>query len=232
MLYAIVAVLVLIGDQWLKYWVTANIVLDTGSLDLIPGVLQLVNIHNDGAAFSLLSGAGARWFFVALGIAVAVVVVVALARNMIRGAFGRWCAVLAAAGALGNVIDRAMFGYVVDMFMVPPVRILQIFNVADIFITVGGILFCIYIIFGGRDGEEKKKAKAGVSDEAAEAEPFEAEKPAPAPAVKKAEKKQEKKPEIKAEKKPEPAPAPKKAPPVPEKDAMDFSIDDIMDEFK
>ena len=56
MLYAIAAVLALIADQWMKYWVTANIVLDTGSVELIPGVFKLVNIHNEGAAFSLLAG--------------------------------------------------------------------------------------------------------------------------------------------------------------------------------
>ena len=56
MLYAIVVVLVLIADQLVKYWVTANITLNSGSVELIPGILKLVNIHNDGAAFSLFPG--------------------------------------------------------------------------------------------------------------------------------------------------------------------------------
>ena len=51
MLYAIVAMLVIIADQWLKYWIAGNIVLDTGIKELIPGVLSLVNIHNQGADF-------------------------------------------------------------------------------------------------------------------------------------------------------------------------------------
>ena len=54
MWYAIVAILILIADQGLKYWVTVNIALDTGHVTLIPGVLELTNIHNNGAAFSML----------------------------------------------------------------------------------------------------------------------------------------------------------------------------------
>jgi signal peptidase II len=150
MLYAIVAVLVLIADQWLKYWVTANVVLDTGSIELIPGFIKLVNIHNDGATLGMLSGA--RWLFVALAVVFTAVVVLALAKRIIRGSFGRWMAVLALAGALGNCIDRVMFGYVVDMFRLEPSFLswFGIFNIADIFITVCGILFCFYLIFGGK----------------------------------------------------------------------------------
>jgi signal peptidase II len=152
MLYAIVAVLVLIADQWLKYWVTANIALNTGSMELIPGVFKLVNIHNEGAAFSLL--AGWRWIFVALAVVFAAAVITALVRNMVRGGFGRWTLVLTAAGAAGNCIDRVMNGYVVDMFVIEPVKFIQVFNIADLFITIGGILFCFYLIFGGREKEK------------------------------------------------------------------------------
>ena len=59
MLYAIAALLVLIADQALKYYVTVNIPLDEGVVTLIPNVMSLVNYHNTGAAFSLLSGGGA-----------------------------------------------------------------------------------------------------------------------------------------------------------------------------
>ena len=55
MFYAIAVVLVLIADQALKYWVSLNIDLNTGEQALIPGVIKLVNIHNSGAAFGLLS---------------------------------------------------------------------------------------------------------------------------------------------------------------------------------
>ena len=156
MLYAIVVVLILIADQLVKYWVTANITLNTGSIELIPGILKLINIHNDGAAFSLFPGW--RWIFVGLAAAVTIAVILALAFKWIKGGFGRWMAVLTMAGALGNAIDRAIYGYVVDMFVIEPVKFIQVFNVADIFITVGGILFCLYLIFsGGKQWEKKPK---------------------------------------------------------------------------
>lgn len=146
MLYAIVAVVILILDQGLKYWTTLHLALDTGVKELIPGVLQLRNYHNPGSSFGFLEDwPGARWLFLAVTVIFAVVVIYALAKKWITGDFGRWMAVCVLAGALGNGIDRALYGYVVDMiefaFFTFP-----IFNVADIFVTVGGILFCLYII--------------------------------------------------------------------------------------
>lgn len=168
MLYAIVVVLVLIADQLVKYWVTANITLNSGSVELIPGILKLVNIHNDGAAFSLFPGY--RWIFVGLAAAVTIAVILALIFHWIKSGFGRWMAVLTMAGALGNAIDRAIYGYVVDMFVIEPVKFIQVFNVADIFITVGGILFCLYLIISGGRYQVKRVASPA------------SEVPAPAPA--------------------------------------------------
>lgn len=85
MLYAIVAMLVIIADQWLKYWVAGNIVLDAGVKTLIPGVLSLVNIHNTGAAFGFLSGGNARIYFIIICAAFTIAVIVALATNFISG---------------------------------------------------------------------------------------------------------------------------------------------------
>ena len=116
MIYAIAAVLVLIADQWLKYWVTVNIELNSGSITLIPGVLDLVNIHNTGAAFGLLDGGGWRWVFVVIALAFVVIAVYAIRRGLIRGAVGRWAVVGVLAGAIGNCIDRVINCYVVDMF--------------------------------------------------------------------------------------------------------------------
>ena len=160
MLYAIVAVLILILDQAVKYSVTISLALDTGSKTLIPGVLSLVNIHNKGAAFGLLSdSAFARWLFILVAVVFVAAVVLALTKNIIRQPLGRWSAVLVMAGAVGNCIDRVMTGYVVDMFRLDFMNF-AVFNVADIFITVCGILFCVYIIFG-KDFHEDKKAEEG-----------------------------------------------------------------------
>ena len=154
MFYAIAVVLVLIADQALKYWVSLNIDLNTGEQALIPGFIKLVNIHNNGAAFGLLGGGGWRWVFVVVALVFAVVVVYALKRDLIHGKLGRWAAVGVLAGSIGNCIDRVAYGYVVDMFkfeFLGDSRLNAIFNVADVFISCCGVLFCLYIIFGGED---------------------------------------------------------------------------------
>lgn len=165
MLYAIVAVLALILDQAVKYWTTANIVLNTGEKAFLPGIIHLANVHNDGAAFSILEGQ--RWFFVVLCVVFVAVVTYMLAKNIIHSAPARWTAVLVMAGAVGNCIDRIINGYVVDMFELEfPIfgRAFPVFNVADIFITVCGILFCIFFLLEPTDDTAKKNiAKAAAA---------------------------------------------------------------------
>ena len=152
MWYAIVAILILIADQGLKYWVTLNIPLDTGHITLIPGVLELTNIHNNGAAFSILQHAP-HWIFVIFTVVFAAIAVFCLRRNVVHGKVGRWSVVLVLAGAIGNCIDRILSGYVVDMFNFLFVRF-AVFNLADIFIVVAGIALCLHVIFYRGDGSE------------------------------------------------------------------------------
>ena len=156
MLYAIIAAIILIGDQWLKYWVTVNITLSTGEATLIPGVVKLVNIHNSGAAFGLLGDAAyARWLFLGIAALFIIVIVVVLAKHLFKSRFANWCAVMALAGAVGNCIDRALYGYVVDMFKVEFMDF-AVFNVADVFLVVACLAFVIYLIvdlFRGKDDD-------------------------------------------------------------------------------
>lgn len=156
MWYAIVAILILIADQGLKYWVTLNIPLDTGHVTLIPGVLELTNIHNNGAAFSILQHAP-HWIFVIFTVVFAAIAVFCLRRNVVHGKIGRWSVVLVLAGAVGNCIDRILSGYVVDMFNFLFVRF-AVFNLADIFIVVAGIALCLHVIFYRGDGSEGESA--------------------------------------------------------------------------
>ena len=145
MWYAIVAILILIADQGLKYWVTVNIALDTGHVTLIPGVLELTNIHNNGAAFSMLEHAP-HWIFIIFTLVFAAIAVFCLRRNVVHGKVGRWSVVLVLAGAVGNCIDRILSGYVVNMFNFLFVRF-AVFNLADVFIVVAGITLCLHVIF-------------------------------------------------------------------------------------
>lgn len=159
MWYAIVAILILIADQGLKYWVTVNIALDTGHVTLIPGVLELTNIHNNGAAFSMLEHAP-HWIFILFTLVFAAIAVFCLRRNVVHGKVGRWSVVLVLAGAVGNCIDRILSGYVVDMFNFLFVRF-AVFNLADVFIVVAGITLCLHVIFyRGDDGAAPDAPKA------------------------------------------------------------------------
>lgn len=178
MLYAIIAAIILIGDQWLKYWVTVNITLSTGEAALIPGVVKLVNIHNSGAAFGLLGDAAyARWLFLGVAALFIIVIIVVLAKHMFKSRFANWCAVLALAGAVGNCIDRALYGYVVDMFKVEFMNF-AVFNVADVFLVVACLAFIIYLIVdifrGGKsddDDDDEEEEKPRKSERKAESKP-------------------------------------------------------------
>ncbi|MBQ3480992.1 MAG: signal peptidase II, partial [Oscillospiraceae bacterium] len=155
MLYAIVALLVIILDQWTKFWVAGHIALNTGSRELIPGIIKLVNVHNDGAALGFLSGKNAGMLFVILCAVFTIFVIIALATKLIKSSVGRWSLLFIMAGGLSNCIDRLLSGYVQDMFMPSFMSNLPIFNVADIFITVFCLIFILFVLFGGRHDEEE-----------------------------------------------------------------------------
>jgi signal peptidase II len=140
---ALAAVGIVAADQLFKAWCAANLIPGI-PVDLIPGLVHMVYVENSGAAFSLLEGM--RVPLLVLTVAALGVIAVVLARRWPRHPLGVWGLVLVAGGAAGNFIDRAAQGYVVDMFEFQFIRF-AIFNVADIFITIGGVLFCVYLLF-------------------------------------------------------------------------------------
>jgi len=170
-LYLIIAAAVVLLDQLSKHLLTRF--LAGGSAPLIPGLVRLVYVENSGAAFSMLSNQ--RWTLIAAS-SVAIVLIL-LALYAYREQVGRpACLALAfvLGGAVGNLIDRLLFGYVADFFEFEFVNF-AVFNVADIFITLGGIAFLIfYLLHPGQKKEEiaapegeTPEAKAG-SDDAAD----------------------------------------------------------------
>ena len=166
MLYAIVGILVIILDQGVKFWVTQNLMVDVITEPLIPGVLSLVRLHNDGAAFSFLAGGGARIYFIILTAVFTIAVVIALVTNFINGSFGRWCLVLVTAGGLSNCLDRVLYGYVVDMFDLQLFSY-PVFNLADCFVVVGVILGAVYYLWF-YDKYDKRSGKEPGDDTAAD----------------------------------------------------------------
>ena len=133
--------LVILADQVTKQLVVNNMVL----FDRIPltGFLNLVHVHNTGAAFSMFAGA-APFFFVALSVAVSVGILVWLRRYPHEQRLVAVSLTLILGGALGNAIDRATRGYVIDFI---DVHVMgwhwPAFNVADSAITVGAVLLIV-----------------------------------------------------------------------------------------
>ena len=130
-------------DQWFKKWTVLHI--GVGEVKkLIPGIIHLTFVKNDGAALSMFSGM--RWVLLAISAAFVVAGVWALLKKKLTNPLGTWALAAIISGAAGNAIDRALFGYVVDMFEFEIVFDFFVFNIADVFITFGGIAFCLYII--------------------------------------------------------------------------------------
>lgn len=151
MIYLIISLLVL-TDQITKF-LAIEFLKDANPVTFIPNILDLRYIENTGAAFSILEGRS--YIFVAITLLVLAFGYRLYKTNQIKHITGKIACVLIASGGIGNLIDRVLHGFVVDMFEFTFMNF-AIFNVADIFITLGGAILCIYIIlFYDKDMELK-----------------------------------------------------------------------------
>ncbi|HBI64167.1 MAG TPA: signal peptidase II [Clostridiales bacterium] len=141
-----VAAMVLV-DQAVKYWAVTALA-PVGSIPLIPDILQLTYVENRGAAFGILENH--IWLFVLLVPVVVGAIAYALKKNLVQNAWGRVSLLVICAGAIGNGIDRVTHRYVVDMIEVLFVRY-PVFNIADIYVVVGVVLFAVYYLFQHKD---------------------------------------------------------------------------------
>lgn len=156
MLLYIIAVLLMIAlDQAVKLWALTSLQAQH-TIPLIENVFHLTYVENRGAAFSLFAQFDSRWIFVALACVITVVILIALQKKYMQTVLGRWSLVLIAAGALGNAIDRVAHGFVVDLFDFRLIHF-PVFNVADIFICIGGALFVIYFMFQHKDKQPENE---------------------------------------------------------------------------
>jgi signal peptidase II len=132
-------------DQWTK-WLVVEHFEEFEEIVLLP-VLELMRLHNTGAAFSFLSDADGwqRWVFIGLGVAVSAGILVWLRRLPAKGQ-GLLASGLSLilGGALGNVIDRVLHGHVIDFIRVHyEQHYFPAFNVADSAITIGAALIVL-----------------------------------------------------------------------------------------
>ena len=145
--------LIVAADQLTKYLVVKSIPLGDVRA-FLPGLLHWTHVRNDGMSFSLLSGA--RWFFVVVTVLVMVLCIIVIWKKWITHPLGLFSMTAVMGGAVGNLIDRIRFGYVVDMIEVEFIRF-AVFNVADMFVVCGGILLAVYGIFIWKDPKEAVK---------------------------------------------------------------------------
>ena len=150
-LYGASVLLLLALDQFTKY--LASTYLANGhSIVLIKGVFQLHYLENQGAAFGMLQGK--KLWFVAITLIMLLLMVLVYFRTPFEKRY-RWFRIiltLLTAGAIGNLIDRLRLNYVVDFFYFELINF-PIFNIADIYVTVGMALLFILILFYYKDEE-------------------------------------------------------------------------------
>jgi signal peptidase II len=133
------ALMLLIADQFTKVLILGYYQL--GDATHVTNFFNIVRVHNSGAAFSFLASASGwqRWFFTAIGVGAALFIV-----HMLRSHPGQKLFSFAMAcilgGAIGNVIDRMMHGYVIDFIDVHYIGWhFPAFNIADSAISVGAV---------------------------------------------------------------------------------------------
>ena len=159
--------LVVVLDQWTKALVSAAMTLYESN-EILP-ILDLTLLHNTGAAFSMLHDAGGwqKWLFIGLAVVVSIVILVWLRRLPEKGQ-GMLAAGLALilGGAIGNVVDRANHGYVVDFIHFHYDRwYFPAFNVADSAITVGAALLILdSLLQARRHPEPASPEDSGAND--------------------------------------------------------------------
>ncbi|CAN5253310.1 signal peptidase II [soil metagenome] len=141
-----IAAIIILLDQVTK--VTISKLFAYGEIYPVTSFFNLVLAHNKGAAFSFLANESGwqRYFFTGMSLIAAVVIIYLIRRHAGQRMFS-WALALILGGAIGNVIDRVRFGYVVDFldFYIPNSNWphFPAFNVADSAICIGAALFIL-----------------------------------------------------------------------------------------
>lgn len=134
-------VLIVAFDQLTKY--LAAKYLQNGAVSLIKNFVQLRYAENTGMAFSMFSGA--RWIFVVLTIIICAAGLWYLFSDKCENLWYYWSIAVIISGGIGNLIDRALNGYVVD-FIEPLFVDFAIFNIADSAVTLGAAVLIVNLV--------------------------------------------------------------------------------------
>ena len=146
------ALIILIADQFTKTLILGYYQL--GDSTKVLSFFNVVRVHNSGAAFSFLAGAGGwqRWFFTGIGVVATVFIIWMLLSHAGQKLFAFALACILG-GAVGNVVDRVLHGYVVDFLDFHwGAMHFPAFNVADSGITIGAACLILDEILRVRRG--------------------------------------------------------------------------------
>jgi signal peptidase II len=147
--YIMLFIVLLIGDQASKYW-ARTVLYQQSSIQVIPHILRFTYVENRGAAFGMLQGQ--KIFFVIMTFLLIGLFFVYLKKTNTNKCM-KWTASIIIAGAIGNLIDRVLLGYVVD-FIDFHIIWRYVFNVADIYVVGGTLLLALQILL--QDEKEKE----------------------------------------------------------------------------
>lgn len=160
LVYLPAAALVTAADWLSKTWVAGNVPAGGGFIDVLPGFFRIVHVHNEGAAFSFLAGAGGwqKFLFAAIAVLISLYLAVLMYRASAARVWENTAFALIIGGALGNLYDRIVYSHVIDFLDfyvtwngVP--RHYPAFNVADCGVCAGVFIFAVYEIFFNGDKE-------------------------------------------------------------------------------
>ena len=146
----LIVLLVAGGDQIVKYLVSSNMTVGQ-RIPVIGDYVRLTLVHNRGAAFDTFEGMRVLLTILPLVLILAGIGYMFLHRKDIHPVLLVSLSLIVG-GGIGNLIDRVRLGYVVDML---DIRILPVFNVADMGVVIGCGLLCLYVLFieGRKDRE-------------------------------------------------------------------------------
>jgi len=145
-IFLLMAAAVVVLDQLTKAWLRQALPNEGDRMPFIPGVLELLHVENSGAAFSM--GEGKGYLFIAIAVAIAVFAFAVVLKEQISVPFTVALASVAG-GGIGNMIDRIAKGTVTDFFATTFMDF-PVFNVADIFVTLG-VIACLICLFKEED---------------------------------------------------------------------------------
>lgn len=144
-------ILITAFDQITKFF-AQKYLSDGSSVHFIKGVVDFRYAENTGMAFSLFSGA--RWIFIAITVIACVAAMWYIFSNKCKSLWLYWSIGVIIAGGLGNLIDRAFYGLVID-FIEPTFINFAIFNIADCAVTLGAVSLVLYLIYDAFKKEKK-----------------------------------------------------------------------------